>query len=190
MVLSIPNGFAQVAFLYSLTGDAEEMVTTVGCDFATMSGSDQANANSIRDSWASAMGGGNTGWTYLGVRCRVGTSGGTITVESPAALVGAGTGATLPQNCAFLVKKSTALAGRSGRGRMYLPPAFLAEGNVSSNGLIDTTQLGQIQTNLNLALSSSIPWVLLHTVESGLAPTPITGFTLDRQLATQRRRLR
>ena len=57
---------------------------------------------------------------------------------------GSGGAEKRPQNCAALIKKQTNRAGRSGRGRMFLP-AVLDEAQVSQTGIISPLQLADLQ---------------------------------------------
>jgi hypothetical protein len=194
MALEIPNGFAQIAYRFALSGDPDVMVSTVGVDLAANTGSDQTNVDTLADQFmatfpVTAI---FAGWTFLGVSARVGVGGTShVAVEAPRVHAGTATGATPPQNCSVLVKKFSAAAGRRGRGRMYLPPFNLAESSVSAAGILDATSLANQQLGLDLWLGSDWQFYILHdSLPSSLAPTPITQFTVDRMIATQRRRLR
>jgi hypothetical protein len=97
----------------------------------------------------------------------------------------------LPQNCATLIRKTTALAGRRGRGRFYLPPITMDEFATSKAGVIASSSLAAMQLAANAWFDHGEPFVILHdSLPSSLAPTPITSFVVDGRIATQRRRLR
>ena len=106
----------------------------------------------------------------------------------------AGTGGTglVTPNVAMLVKRNTGFAGRKNAGRMYWPWT-LAEGNVDQLGVIDATTTAAWQTAFNAvftaltAISNTTP-AILHA--DGSLPTAVTSFTVENQVATQRRRLR
>lgn len=194
MTLVIPPGFGLAAYRFSLVGDPEPMVSTIGVDTQWGVSGPQELADKLADDFMAGFI--NTSlqnaYTFLGVTIYVGTGGGgNIIYEAPRTHVGANNGQALPQNVAVLVRKTTASPGRSGRGRMFLPPLILAEGEVSSNGMIQTNLLGVYQTRINNAFLGD-GFVILHDSETpgNLAPTPITGLILDPQVATQRRRLR
>lgn len=102
-------------------------------------------------------------------------------------------GVGAPPNTAYLVHKNTDFGGRAGRGRLYLPG--VVEASTDDDGSIGATQISNIQTAMNnmladLIADDLIP-VLLHGDDSPLTtPSPITSFTMDSRIATQRRRLR
>lgn len=108
---------------------------------------------------------------------------------------------SLPPNVSALVKKSSNRGGRRGRGRMYLPWA-LADADVGDTGVIGTTPLGNLQTEVSnfwQALEDGISPVetaamyLLHDSEGSTpagSPNKVTALTLQSVIATQRRRVR
>lgn len=61
-----------------------------------------------------------------------------------ASKVGVQSGDTLPFQCAALLSKRTARAGRHGHGRMYLP--FLSEASTNALGQLDTAFVTNLQT--------------------------------------------
>jgi hypothetical protein len=119
-------------------------------------------------------------------------------VTGPSALVSSniqGTGGSngISSNVSYLVRKVTALGGRAGRGRMYLPGP--TEADVNEAGAILGARVTSLQAALNDFLTQMVADgdgpVLLHGVGSPIStPTPITSFSLDTRAATQRRRLR
>lgn len=203
MALLIPPGFAQVVFEHDLVGDPETMITTLGVELDSASG---ANADDIANDMLGAYGASfqgmiNSGYVISGVTAYVGQDGpAPLVVTSDAAgFEGDVTGAVLPPNCAVLCRKRTDLAGRRGRGRMYIPGA--AEGTVDEVGNLTTVSLTAWQQSADAfydRLTSAIgarwyPPVVLHRSEgigTEPAPTPITQFVVERKIATQRRRLR
>lgn len=112
---------------------------------------------------------------------------------------GGNAGATplLPQNSALLVHKRTALAGRKGRGRFYLPG--VAEGWANNIGEVLTATVTDFNNSLAdmlagiIASANFVGMALFHDDDS-LTPLPdptlIQSLTLDPVIATQRRRLR
>lgn len=94
---------------------------------------------------------------------------------------------------AYLIHKNTALGGRAGRGRFFLPG--IPETAIGPGGAI----VGGALSAINAALASmhadlvgaDLPPVLLHSAGSPIsAPTTITSFSVDATAATQRRRQR
>lgn len=103
----------------------------------------------------------------------------------------AGTG--LSPNVTWLVTKNTAIGGRQGRGRMYIPG--LVEGNVDGAGAITGGIVAAFQADLTQFLADmagdGFDLVLLHSEDSPAEdPYPITSLTVQATAATQRRRLR
>jgi hypothetical protein len=193
MPLNVPAGFGLLSYLFTVSGDPEPMATTIGVDVAFGAAGPQEKVDQKADAFmnattASQLSG---GYTFIGCELRTGGAGvGGAVWEALRSLVGSGNPSALPNNCAYLYKKLTAISGRRGRGRMYIPPYIGAEGNVNSVGVIDEATRVAIEDYLALAMPGD-DYVLLHdTVPSTMAPTPIIGFSLDRRIATQRRRLR
>jgi hypothetical protein len=103
----------------------------------------------------------------------------------------------LPQNCALLVKKQTALGGRQNRGRFFLP-GMLTEEGVNNVGVIAAGDRQSYQNKASSMLTSLAvgpliaPMVILHndTPTPVPDPTPVTSLYVDNVISTQRRRLR
>lgn len=194
MTLLIPPGYALVTLKWKLSLDAEPMESTFGVGNGSHA-LGQTEANAIASAWLArfTLAGLRNTYTFTGLDMAVGQDGGdpvhyTVVQNS----VGTGTNASLPQNCALLIKKGTALGGRQGRGRMYLPAGYLQEGLVDDNGTIDSSFRGDLQTAAT-AFRSDVAGAagnmdLLHS--GSLAPTVVTSLTVDTRIATQRRRLR
>ncbi len=100
-------------------------------------------------------------------------------------------------NVAFLVKMTTALGGRRGRGRWFLP--CVGEANVDQVGVVAAarrTELNTMLTDFRVALASlDLIMAVAHrypegTVTGRLAPTAVDQITCDARVATQRGRLR
>lgn len=116
--------------------------------------------------------------------------------------VGAGVGTStddkLPQNCAMLVRKNTALGGRRNRGRFFIP-GMLTEEGVNNVGIIGSSDRGAYQGGIDsffaeLTTSTpALPMVILHNtggVSPIIDPTVVVSLTVDSTISTQRRRLR
>lgn len=194
MTLVIPDGFGQAAYRFSLTGDPEVMISTIGVLWEGIGGDPQDTAESMRDQFMSVFSGADiiAGWSFLGVSLKAQSGGGLPGVfEAPANVVGTAAIGAPPNNVSTLVKKITALGGRSGRGRMFLPPFNLNETSVANNGMITGAVLATMQTGINAAFWAANR-VLLHdsATPGSPDPTPITSLIVDPQVATQRRRLR
>lgn len=107
-----------------------------------------------------------------------------------------------PANTAYLVTKTTALGGRRGRGRMYLPG--VDETEVGGDGVVTPAKLTGLDTAIQawFARVIALPWLgslqLLHEPSAPGTenpspeppPTAIITLTVQQKVATQRRRLR
>lgn len=93
----------------------------------------------------------------------------------------------------YLVHKNTADGGHAGRGRLYVPG--VPEEDINTDGLLESGRASAVTTAFASILASAngdgcIP-VVLHAEDSPLStPSPITSFSCDARIATQRRRLR
>lgn len=198
MGVEIPAGEFQAVYRWSMTGDPGEMVTTLGLRI-TFPGTDQERVDELYDQaqFAGSLTGGDTllsGWTFVGVTLYHQTDflGLTVTEKVLPIVGGAGTDVALPNNCSFLIKKNSGLAGKKNRGRMYVPPYHLSEGEVSRAGVISSTLYGEFQGRVNgwfanLTANECLP-VIQHG--DGSPSTLVTSFDLGTQIATQRRRMR
>lgn len=113
--------------------------------------------------------------------------------EQSSGAAGTGGGVQTSIAVAVLVHKVTALGGRPGRGRMFIPG--VQESEVDPAGNLTGAFVSGLQTELNSFYSdmvaSGIPPYLLHSETSPVAtPTAITAFTAAGIVATQRRRQR
>lgn len=126
-------------------------------------------------------------WTFTEARIRDGI-GNVVTLPKNVDGGKAQPGAS-PQ-CAFLLRKITALGGRKMHGRMYLPG--VNEQDIDAYGVVVGSKLTELTTQWNTFLgdmaNSSFYWYLLH--QGVTAPTPIDSYLWDTLSATQRRRLR
>ncbi len=195
MALVIPGGFSQAIYRFSLAGDAEEMIFTLGI-IGPGSGTAEQLIADLHAAFVSAWPAANllSGYTFLGIRLIVGNTGGAPIVfdGTQAPVVGTNSGPALPPNCAFLVRKRTPLGGRAHRGRMYLPAGVgVGEDSVPATGVMLEAQRSALQTRVNTAFGGTNKAILHDSLTPGaLSPTTITSLFLDPRLATQRRRLR
>lgn len=198
MGVVIPPGYAQAVYRWSLAGDPEEMVTTMGFDMPDL-GTLEEHATEL---YGQAVASGsitplaamNQGWTFVGVTLywRNQASNLQVAVHNEPITQTVGGLATPPNNCALLLQKRTALAGVRFRGRNYLPIFGIGEADVGVTGVILAATYNTIQGRVagwyaNMLANSYTP-VLLHS--GAETPSPITSLTLATQIATQRRRMR
>jgi len=197
MPVVIPPGFAHVAHITTLDSDVEEMVTTYGVGVID-DPTPNTLATDLHDTWATRIVTPLYGDTYQLIRTevRIGQPAGEPLQGVHSEIVlGIGSTARLPQNCAVLVQKRSALGGRANRGRMYVP-GTLGESVVSDSGSITSANLSGQQTafnNLLTDLDTAFPlsitgMVILHS--SALDPTVVTSLNVQQLISTQRRRLR
>lgn len=198
----IPVGFANVHFVFQLSGDPDDMVFQLGC--RSLNGDTVADLEAAIEAMASAwvaefvpaatdM---YVGWQFFGVRGDLNSSDqGEAQFESTdAGIVGTAVGETPPVNTAILVRKYTGFGGRENRGRVFVPPWGVSEGLISKLGVLDATFRAAHQTAWTNFRSASladdaVP-VLLHSEGSVVPPRDITSFSVQSVVATQRRRLR
>ncbi len=193
MPVNVPDGYGSLAYLWSLTGDSEVMATTIGVKWDAFNPSPQACASLKAQQFVDAtpVGTFSSAWTFKGCELRTGGAGvpGGVFV-APKAHTGTAVVQTLPQNCSFLLRKLSNLAGRRGRGRMYWPCFLGEESQVDNAGNIPEPTRTNIDSYFDQALPGDDFYILHNTLPSVLAPTLITDFVLDGKIATQRRRLR
>ena len=208
MAPRIPAGYGQFTEVLTLDGDAEPMVITIGV------GPNITDDAAALD-WVAALHGQfgsnvmpETPNDYHAIRGELRYHVAGDADDDPLRVAvnstvynGTHTSEPAPQNCAYLVHKRTAVGGRQGRGRLYMPGVL--EAQVSPAGVISTGQISAItnafngwraDVEANPLTSPESGFYLLHNLANGelLAdlPTRITSFDCDSLMATQRRRLR
>jgi hypothetical protein len=204
MPLVIPPGFAAASIQFRHENDPEPWYVTMGLDISDAGGATDAIALKVMDGWDdNIMPQYSNQVSITGVDLVIGQDGPDPVrtfLATTSLRNGSETGQKLPQNCAMLVRKNTALGGRRNRGRMFVP-GILNEASVTATGIIDPSSLAILQGQQALFLAylasaggslPAIPMVLLHS--TGLSPvpdpTPVTSLTIDNVISTQRRRLR
>jgi hypothetical protein len=197
--LSIPPGFAQLTFYVSNSTVGHRCVWTIG---AALSGGGLtpgqgaalfvAASGALAPIWDSAV-------TQQGFHALIGSDGPPMALDIAGNVQGSASILTMaPPNVSYLVKKTTAFAGRQYRGRLYLP--FVPTNELSEAGTFigaTATRLTTAMVNLFAAPGTGSTtgvtgWVLLHRetpAGAAPAPTPITSFQPTFTVATQRRRL-
>lgn len=200
MGVSIPVGFGQWTLPFALTGDLEEMVITCGfTDDVGASPDDIATTitNVLFATATFAASSVNNQYVLGPGRVTVNRALGTFEGVGSVTRTGTNAVSALPQNCAILASKRTLRGGRHGRGRLYLPPAFISEGNVTPTGGLLETVRASIELDLNTwranLIPLNLPLQLLHQappVGPAIPPDGITAFNVSTRVATQRTRLR
>jgi hypothetical protein len=192
----IPAGFGSVKLLFDLIGGGAEMVTTFGVD-CDISAPAVTNATAIDNIFTATSRPCNnlqmsTGYNYRGLELTQMTMTGPVVGVVGHLTPGTSAISPVPPNSAFILRKNTARGGRKGQGRCFLPPCWVAEGNVDSAGVIAGTQLAALNVlwgnALTALVTAGIPAVLLHS--DGSTPDTITSWFVEAQCGTQRRRMR
>lgn len=190
----IPNGYAQANYRFSGSGLPYDAEVTIGLGVAGFGGTPDEAAQECRDAFRDTI------LTRLGsgvilTTCTVkyGPSSTGPTGIASGANAGAVAGDQASSAVSYLVRKSTALGGRAGRGRFYLPGVM--EANVGSDGQVAaafrTALQGEVDEYLAALEAALLLPVVLHSADAPISvPTPITGMTVDSVCATQRRRQR
>lgn len=203
MSVVIPPGFASASVEMRASGDPDPWYITFGVDVSVAAGDTEAVFDTISDAWTNSFG--------PNLAIGMATTAYTLTIGSdgPDNLIlrrdvnqpGTSDTGKLPQNCALLVRKVSALGGRKNRGRFFVP-GVLNEGQVDNVGviapaLVDAFNVASALMLSNLELggatsSTPAPMVILHNPGLGSlpVPTPVTDLSVSPVIATQRRRLR
>lgn len=192
--MPIPAGYGQVNLVFTGANAPTGMECTFGINVGTYSADPTSAAVDIGD----ALGASNldsltcddVNLTTIMVKYGPDATG----PSGFFAFSGEGTlGNQLAPNTAVLVQKITALGGRAGRGRLYWPAA--TEAGTGSDGVLTAGSVAVLQTAFSAFFtalqSTDLEPVLLHGEGSPIVlPTPLTAFTVQSRVATQRRRLR
>lgn len=179
-------------------GIAHVAVSTMGFKVATPPYT-QAQLASALSAWATALQPlHDTEITYSKAVALIGNDGPAIRYEALGSVQGSrGAQILIPPNNTYLMKKTTAFAGRRYRGRVYVP--FVSSTDVTQTGQLTGTALtlwaarvAAIFSTLPAAGPNASELSILHS-ESPLsalpAPTPIVALLAEGTTATQRRRL-
>jgi hypothetical protein len=192
--MPIPSGAGQVNVIHTGAGVPHGAQWTLGLNVATY-GSDVVTAAkdfevALLNSGIYTLVSSNVVVTTVGMKFGPDATG-PSTLE-PANQPGTATATDTPQ-VAVLVRKNTALGGRAGRGRLYLPG--VADQQITPGGILSGGFITDLQETFDaffdeLGNTNLFP-LLLHQAGSPLStPTPITGFSVQSVIATQRRRVR
>lgn len=196
MGVIVPVGGSNAVMRWSLLGDSEPMVCTLGIIDELVTDDPVDIAGRFATAFAASGVSDNIdlgqGWSRMTSFVTTILSSGPVTVEAGTAVANTGTHSTPPNNCAYLIRKQTALGGRRNRGRMFVPPYRWPETDVTPNGVLGTSQVTTMQAEwtsfmTQLATQDLSP-VIWH--EDGSAGTQITGLVVQPRMATQRTRMR
>ena len=199
MTLFVPDGYGLVVHSILLNGDPEPMAVTYGIEVEATA-DPQVVATECRNAFAPVM-------EQMSDQYRLNVTE-VLLQKGPSSVppevginatqaIGTDNRPPVPQNTAFLIKKRSSVAGRSGGGRFYLPG--VVEAAVDAIGQVEPVFLGlqnaRLVTMKNALLSApqTNGMVILHDSLSAAAVDPphtVTSLVMDARVATQRRRLR
>lgn len=132
-------------------------------------------------------------WSILGCSVSYQTEEGPLVGQYLQTITGSTSTAPVPVNCAILFNKNTGAGGRRNRGRFYAPPTAPAESSIDAAGRMSGTLADafdvQFGTVFGALESADYEMVLFHQT-APFTPTPVTGWSCNTLLATQRRRMR
>lgn len=202
MGVVVPVGEAQASFLFACAGVSKDITWTIGVKSDTPGATASEIAADVYESItvttdprgpfydsSSIL----TGWTFLGVSVSLMTATGPLVGEFRDSITHVGTAVQpIPANCCFLATKTTALGGRTNKGRAYLPPTHIPESDVDAAGNAPSIAVGVMSDSLGAFLSELGAHDLVPLIHhsDGSPGTPITAITVGSLIATQRRRLR
>lgn len=193
MGVFIPEGFGTASVRMQLPGESGPGYNVFGLEREGT-----LTALQTAQQWGDAINNAGSPWTLLSnevltdqveVRLKIG---GELHVAAVALTVtGGDASAMAPPQVSWLIKKTTGFAGRSNRGRFFLPGAV--EGAIDAGGALTPTAL----SNLQIAASQFLgdlgtlgqEMVVLHE-NPALTPRVVTALVVDARVATQRGRLR
>lgn len=198
--MTIPVGFYESTLIWQQNGKPRPATVALGLDWTGVGSPPSASAAALATYNAangvssiatpSFMG---VGWSFLGVSTTYQDESGPITAQKLLTSIGTSAVELMPSNCAVLVNKNTALGGRRNRGRCFAPPYYPPEASVDMVG----TLVGAAVTNLQgrwdqffNALSTAFYAPVLFHSSAPFTPSPMSGFSVQTVIATQRRRLR
>lgn len=199
MALVIPSGYALAAWQFTSANGTAPFVTTCGVSVPSSVPADLVDvANSLFTEYANELlPATHTQMTLERVSLQVDTAGGLASYDSDLSSEGGGdSSAPMPYAAAIIMRKITAVGGRAGRGRMFLP-GTASENVVDQNGIVDSVQRAALNTAMEnlwdqhaVTIPTSNP-VLLHDEASPVtAPSTITSFQCSTLVGWIRDRIR
>lgn len=202
MSIVIPPGFGSAAVVMEGGVGTSPFITTLGVDLSPAGGDYVGVANRVMSAYDAAFGESmSPDLTITKVILSIGQDGGDApTVESDLnAREGGGSGDFASLNSALLLNKRTAVLGRKGRGRMFIP-GVIKENMVDISGRLGQTTIDAfngVAVGFLELLDSDEPgdvgvattaW-LLHS-DTDEPPSPLTALTAGPVVGTLRRRIK
>lgn len=201
--MQIPAGYLNLQILFSRQDGSQAGLITQGLAWDETTSSFNGLAEDLFNMWQTngfwaRM---DASWKYTGARIYARETGGLLNYgEYYEDVAGGESGLGAPGNCAFLVQKRTGFVGRKFRGRLFLPGVYESSW-INEDGTVEPTIVADLQARfddlLGIGTTPNRAWtdvadisgvVLLHS--SLTAPTPVSQYVVQPQLATQRRRMR
>lgn len=190
----IPAGYGQVNYRFAGAACPNGAEVTFGLEGSGFAGTPSDAAAILNGLWASGWSSIQTNQVALvDVLVKFGPDDTGPSGTSPGAATGDISSSGASPAVSLLVQKVTALGGRAGRGRAFIPG--ISEADVSVSGVIDSAYLAAAATAFETfrtdCAAADLSLVLLHGAESPITtPTPITELVPQAIAATQRRRQR
>lgn len=190
----IPSGYGALQVVFSLSGMTRRMSIMIGLDFTATATQVMADAlhTAFRTAWGARL---PTAYTFRGGTLYVGNgTGSPASFNTSTAVAGSNVNTLLfPPNVTHVCNVNTALSGRKGKGRLYIPG--LKEGEVDNTGVISGAALTTYNTSL-AALKSGLEGVTgvgnlyLLSHDSSATPQQVTSLTMRAKVGTQVNRVR
>lgn len=190
----IPAGFAQLNYRMTGTSVPNGAEIVIGVE-NTLGVSAALVAAAAADAWT------DTNWdlslpntlTVVEVLAKLGPNDTGPFAVAAIGETGSAVAAGATPNVSYLFTKQTAMGGRTGRGRIYLPG--VVESVVGPNGVIVPATVADLTVRIEAFAANletnNLPMVLFRSESSPpRAPLPVTGLVCSALVATQRRRLR
>lgn len=187
----IPTGYAQLSLAHTGDNFDGECINTFGIQNTV-----DMDAAGIGDAFKGALTATDLLTWYSSsvllteVRVKLGPDSTGESAVTDIGLTGDVGGQSVSPQVAMLVRRNTALGGRRGRGRFYIPG--LPAATLDNSGTFDPANVEAIVEEWT-ALFAAMSFVGLNSVllhDSPLTPTPITTLVGQSRVATQRRRAR
>lgn len=185
MALTIPAGYGIASWGFATAGDPERMYCTMGIH--PVSGPfDSTHLNRMETAWRIATGPLTrqvTPYALVELTARMTADGGGTSVFSKAANSPGGMADTaMAPNCAVIIEKRTALGGRRGTGRMFVPG--VPQGDDDSDGRLASSRI----TGWNTAFAAFLTALLAAPSGSGAAAEkPLTPYLFHGNTTTTTR---
>jgi len=187
----IPSGFAQASFDFVQVDAPFTQTCTLGVDVQGFAGDGPDACAALYLAWQNSfLAHQNASVRLSAVRIKYGPTATGPSFETTGESVGGQSGNPASSNVAYLIHKNTALGGRQGRGRLYIPG--VTESFINAGGSVDSTMFPNLSGDCGDffadLIAADLPPMLLHG--DALAPTDILNFEPDPRCGTQRQRMR